>query len=221
MRRILIALLAALPLTALADGQATLLDGDGDPTSAVVARWAGEQLRVDFPEHAARGYLLMRDGKGHVVTNISGQTVVLGIRDVQSMLGQLGGVDSSQLGSYQAQSVTSLTATGESETVAGLQGDVYLLDWVNKDGEAHEDRLVLSPTPAALELLGVFDRYQQILTGRADPVAATLREHGLGILRFGDRFQVSALSSNSPDPSAFALPSQSGGLQDLLKSVVQ
>lgn len=221
MRRILIAILASLPLAAFADGQATLVDGDGDPNSAVIARWAGDQLRVDFPEHAARGYLLMRGGKGHVVTNISGQTVVLGIRDVQSMLSQLGGADSSQLGSYQAQSVTSLTATGETQTVAGIQGEVYQLDWVNNDGQARQDRLVLSDEQPARELLEVFDRYQQILTGHADPVAATLRERGMGILRFGDRFEVSSLSSETPAPATFALPSQSGGLQDLLRSVVQ
>lgn len=220
MRRTLIALLAGLPLIALADGQATLVDGSGDPATAVMVRWADDQLRVDFPAHAAPGYLLMRDGKGYVVTNISGQTVVLGIRDVQSMLGQLGGAGSSQLDSYQAQSVNSLTATGETRNLAGLQGEVYLLEWINMAGETRQDRLVLSSSPPALELLGIFDRYQQILTGRADPLAATLRERGLGILRFADRFQISALSSTPPAPTVFTLPNNDG-LRSLINSVVQ
>ncbi|MGQ7247446.1 hypothetical protein ACUN9Y_08920 [Halomonas sp. V046] len=221
MRYFTAAMLMALALPVLADGQATLVDGEGAADSAVQARWAGDQLRVDFPRHAAKGYLLMRDGKGYVITNISGQTVVLGIRDVQSIAGQLGGQGATGLASYQARSVNSLTASGEHETVAGVEGDVYVLDWVNQDGEARQDRLVLTEDPRARELMTVFDRYQQTLTGNRDPVAALIKERGLGILRFSDRFQVSSLSSVTPPAAAFALPDQNTGLQNLLKSVIQ
>ncbi|MAR71484.1 MULTISPECIES: hypothetical protein [Halomonas] len=221
MRRLLAACLLCVSASALADGQATLVDGSGDPESAVTARWIGDQLRLDFPRHAAKGYLLLRDGKGHVVTNFGGQTVVLGIRDVQSIAGQLGGQDLSDLGSYQAQQVLSLEPVGTRESVAGIEGEVYRLDWITQEGDRREDELVLSQRPEVIELLRVVDRYQSILSGQPDPVAARLEQQGLGLLRFGDKFQVASLTATSPDPALLALPSQSGNVGELLRSVIQ
>ncbi|MBY6029027.1 hypothetical protein KUV41_06615 [Halomonas sp. DP8Y7-1] len=222
MRRSLLAacLLCMSPMV-LADGQATLVDGSGDPDSAVTARWIGDQLRLDFPRHAAKGYLLLRDGKGYAVTNFGGQPVVLGIRDLQSIAGQLGGQDMSQLGSYQAQQVLALEPTGSTESVAGIEGDVYRLDWINRDGDRRQDSLVLSQRGEVRELLQVVDRYQRIMTGQPDPVAAQLEQRGLGILRFGDKFQVSQLTSTPPDAAALTLPAQGGNVSDLLRSVIQ
>lgn len=221
MRRIISALLMCIPLSALADGQASLIDGKGDPSSAVEVRWAGDQMRVDFPRHASKGYLLMQGNNGYLVTNISGQPLALDIRDAQALAGQLGADKAASLSSYQAQSVSALSPTGANEVVAGIQGQVYRLDWVTQEGENRQDQLVLSDAPEAQELLTMFDRYQTNLTGHADPVAAMLRERGLGILRFGDKFQVASLSSTTPDMSLFAMPAKSGGLNDLLKSMIQ
>lgn len=64
--------------------------------------------------------------------------------------------------------------------------------------------------PEVIELLRVVDRYQSILSGRPDPVAARLEQQGLGLLRFGDKFQVASLTATSPDPALLALPTQGG-----------
>jgi len=219
MRSLIAGLLMATALPALADGQATMESGTAENHATVNVSWSGDSLRMDFPGQAQAGFLLLKDDKGYMVSEMQGQTVIMEMAKLKAMAEGMGGADPA-IANQQASEVTSLEATGETETVAGLEGDVYQLTWVDKAGTAHTDELVLSDNVQIRELSAGFDAYQQSVTGEPDAIAAALAERELGLLRFGDRFRLTALSTESPASERFTLPEDAKTLEDMMRSAI-
>ncbi|KGE78836.1 hypothetical protein CVH10_08000 [Halomonas sp. ND22Bw] len=217
MRHLVTGLLLAASLPALADGQATLESRSDQGNATMEVRWAGDDLRMDFPQQAQAGFMLLKDGNGYMVTRMQGQTLVMDMARLKQMAESMGG-DQAMAGvtSQQADSVERLEATGERETVAGLEGEVYALTWTDKAGNAHDDTLVLSDDDQVRELMRAFHAYQRTMTGEPDPIASALEEEGLGMLRFGDRFRIASLSDEAPAASAFELPEDAMSMEDMM-----
>ncbi|MFM9269789.1 hypothetical protein ACJ7V3_05960 [Halomonas elongata] len=209
---------AAAP--ALADGQATLEAQSDQGGVTMNVRWAGENLRMDFPGQSQAGFMLLRDGKGYLVSQVQGQTMVMDMAKLKDMAENMGGSEVETITGKQASRVDALEATGDSESIAGLEGDVYRLQWTDKNGSAHDDELVLSDDPQVLELMSAFHDYQRSMTGESDPIATTLEERGLGMLRFGDRFRLAELSDASPAPDIFELPEDAKSFEDMMRSAI-
>lgn len=217
MRHLVTGLLLAASLPALADGQATLESRSDQGNATMEVSWAGDDLRMDFPQQAQAGFMLLKDGNGYMVTRMQGQTLVMDMARLKEMAESMGG-DQAMAGvtSQQADSVESLEATGEQETVAGLEGEVYALAWTDKAGATHDDTLVLSDDDQVRELMRAFHAYQRTMTGEPDPIASALEEEGLGMLRFGDRFRIAELSDEAPAASTFELPEDAMSMEDMM-----
>ncbi|ATJ81598.1 hypothetical protein ACFPTY_01330 [Halomonas beimenensis] len=221
MRHLVTGLLLTAALPALADGQATLESRSPQGSAAMEVQWAGDDLRMDFPQQAQAGYMLLKDGKGYMVSRMQGQTMVMDLARLREMAEEMGGGQAAAgLASQQAASVDALEATGNQETVAGLEGDVYRLEWTDKAGDVHDDELVLSDDAQVLELMAAFHAYQQSMTGEPDPIALELESRGLGMLRFGDRFRITGLADAAPDASVFALPEDAMTFEDMMRSAI-
>ncbi|MBB3231387.1 hypothetical protein [Halomonas stenophila] len=219
MRHLVTGLLLAASLPVLADGQATLETRSDQGGATMEVSWAGDDLRMDFPQQAQAGFMLLKDGKGYMVSQMQGQTMVMDMARLREMAENMGGDQASAgIASQQASAVDALEATGETETIAGLEGEVYRLQWTDKAGSAHDDEMVLSENPQVRELMASFHAYQQSMTGEPDPIATTLEERGLGMLRFGDRFRIAELSDESPAASTFELPEDAMTFEDMMRS---
>lgn len=209
--------LTLLAPVALAAGQATLETADDGKPMTMNLRWSDDNLRMDFPSQQD-GYLLMRDGKGYLITRQQGHTVVMDMAMLKGMADAMG-ADAAGYRAQQAESVEGLEATGEHETVAGLDGEVYRLTWTDRSGKRQTDDVVLSDDPLAVELLGAFQSYVNAVMNEPDPIGTTLLDRQLGMLRFGDKFELVSIDATAPAADAFAMPQNAMSMQDMLKGL--
>lgn len=215
MRRLVAGALLAAALPVLADGKATITTHDAQDPMQMVIHWNDDRMRMDFPSQQ-QGYMLMRDGKGYMVTEQGGQTIVMDMAMLKEMTDTMGD-EAGAMSANQAQSVESLDATGERETIAGIEGEVYRVQWTDRSGKSHDDELVLSDEPLAREMLAAFQDYVETVMGQPDPIGATVLEQDLGMLRFGDEFEVAEIADASPDAGIFELPENAMTMQDMFK----
>ncbi|WP_275285828.1 hypothetical protein [Halomonas elongata] len=213
-------LVMAASSPAMADGSAKLEAQSDQGGVTMDVRWAGDNLRMDFPDQSQAGFMLLRDGKGYMVSQMQGQTMIMDMAKLKDMAENMGGGEVETMTGQQASQVDALESTGDSESIAGLEGEVYRLQWTDKSGTAHDDEIVLSDDGQVRELMSAFHDYQRTMTGEPDPIATTLEERGLGMLRFGDRFRLAELSDASPAPDIFELPENAKTFEDMMRSAV-
>ncbi|MCW4152730.1 hypothetical protein OM427_24765 [Halomonas sp. 18H] len=213
-----LALAVATP--ALADGQATLNAQSDQGNVNMQVRWADDKLRMDFPDQSQAGFMLLRDGKGYMVTEMQGQTMVMDMARMKEMAESMGNGQADTMTGQQAKQVDSLEATGETETIAELEGEVYNIQWTDKSGTSHDDELVLTDDAQVREMMAAFHDYQRSMTDEPDPIAQELEDRELGMLRFGERFQLAELSDSTPAADIFELPENAKSFEDMMRSAV-
>ncbi|VCU70356.1 hypothetical protein PIGHUM_02428 [Pigmentiphaga humi] len=221
MRRLVLAAALSLPLFAHAAGTATLagVDDRGQPFSASV-EYAGASLRAASPQ-TPNYYLLARGEKIYGVGRVNGQPIAMEAGDLMRMAG--GMMPSPTAVLEQVSAIESLQSTNRRETVAGLDGTVYVLAYQDGRRQRRTEELVLTPDPAASELTAAALRLGRSLAGLsgtqlpagADDLAGRLQREGLGLLRFGNRFRVESLDRRAPQASRFELPGGSFQIPDL------
>ncbi|EPC02126.1 hypothetical protein L861_05045 [Litchfieldella anticariensis FP35 = DSM 16096] len=215
MKYLVAGLMLATALPVFADGKATIATSDTQNDMQMVIHWTDDSMRMDFPAQQ-QGYMLMRDGKGYMVTEQAGQPIVMDMAMLKGMTEAMG-EEANAVNANQAKSVESLEATGEKETVAGIEGDVYRIQWTDHGGNAHDDQMVLSDEPLGREMLQAFQSYVQIVMDEPDPIGTALLERDLGMLKFGDKFRVVEMADASPEAAMFELPENAMTMEDLMK----
>lgn len=209
---LLAASLTTLALPALADGEATIATSE---SMQMTIHWTDGKMRMGFPSQQ-QGYMLMRDGKGYMVTQQGGQTIIMDMAMLKGMAESMGG-KANQMTAHQAQSVESLEATGATETIAGIEGEVYRIQWTDRSGDTHDDEMVLSDDPLAREMLQAFQRYIETLMEAPDPIGTALLDRDLGMLRFENKFEVQAIADTTPSADTFELPENAMSMQEMLQ----
>lgn len=233
-----LAALLALPLAAQAGGVARL-----QAQSAADGR--GGEFTIEFDDDgqariaggAGNGYLLVRGGRAYSVRDDGGTPVVHDLAQVaglvrNSPLAGRRGEGGGRFGGRAPQFTGDLAsfgdakATGREETVAGLTGQVYLLDYTATDGRPRQVEMVISTAPQAREFSAAMRRIGQQMQaafGKAAPAGARvlwdwLDRQQAGLLRLGDAVQVHELQDITPPTERFALPAavtQVESLRDL------
>lgn len=214
MKHLTAGMMLAAALPALADGQATIATSESHDAMQMEIRWADDRMRMDFPSQQ-QGYMLMRDGKGYMVTEQNGQTVIIDM----AMLKEMSEADAAN--ASQAQSVESLEATGETETVAGIEGEIYRIQWTDRGGNAHDDDIVLSDDPLAHEMLQAFQSYIGAVMDESDPIGSALLDRELGMLRFGGKFKIVEITDTAPATDTFELPEDAMTMQDMMQQQME
>lgn len=227
MRTLFALLLTAAALPALAGGNATIQTNTGQGGSSTMKiSWADADT-VRFEPQGQPGYMLLRDGKVYSVTNAGGQLMVMDMSSLNKLSGAAGA--SMPTGKApiiaNAQAVSDWRATGDEETIAGIDGEVYAITWTDTEGQAHTDRAVLSDDPAVMEMSAAFATFSRVMMDSAaresgsNPVDQRLQAENLGVLRFADKFQVSSISGDAPPAGDLELPAEPQDLGGALKGM--
>lgn len=211
-RTIAVSLLAAA-LPAFAGGTATVESAGGKSSARMQISWTGDKMRMDFPQQAGT-YMIVRDGKTYSVTDQGGQTMVM---DISSMSQMADSQAAAEMGVQKAESVNSIEATGETETVAGIEGEIYTITWTDNQGEQQQNTAVLSDNELTVGLTEAFQSFADAGGGQPDPIGAAMAERGLGILRFGDSFTVISISGETPAAGEFELPAEPMDMQKMMQ----
>jgi hypothetical protein len=211
--------LAALTLptaAAAAGGSATIESTSAEESLQFEVNWRDDMVRMDFPQQPD-AYMIVRDGKGYSVSSQGGQTMVLDMSSLQKM-GQGGDKQSAGVGSSEFQTLDLLEATGDTVTIAGIEGEIHAIEWTDQQDESHRGTVVLSANPQAQSLTAALRTAAEAMgAAEADPLSEAVLERDMGVLRFDDKFELVSISGDAPAASEFELPAEPMSLQDLMR----
>lgn len=214
--KILIVAGAIVPLAAMAAGSATL-ESDGDTMQVM---WQDTET-ARFGQVDDDSYMLVQSGKIYLVTHESGEPQVLDIGDMAQMF--LAFLDEDTLAEVVPDKLDSVKATGKTETIAGITGEVYEISFTTGSGEKDQREAVLTDDKTITELTDVALNTFRTLTAMPElgQFIDALPKNRRGILRLDDSHVLASVSSEKPDDSFFELPSKPQGLQDLMKGLAE
>ena len=215
-----LALTVLTPLPLLAAGSATIKNGDDVSRMS----WQDPQtVRTDTATEDA--YMVLRDGKTYLVsTQIdSGMPPVMEVGDmVQGLADALDEDGALTSPSARTPRIESVRKTGRTETVAGIQGDVYDVTLVDDQGETSHQSMVLTSDALATEMTAAYFAISGSIVGteRVAEFTDALPARQRGLLRLGDDIVVQAISSAAPAADTFELPAEPVNFGDLMKELM-
>ncbi|MEQ8798455.1 MAG: hypothetical protein RJQ08_01460 [Salinisphaeraceae bacterium] len=223
-------ILLAFSSVAAAGGTATIeVTGDNAAGGNVTMHWQdAENVRIDPPNQPA--YMLLRGGKAYTVMSTGGRTMVMDLASISNMPGGgPGGMGSPDIGGTSAISrataVSDIDATGQRETVAGIEGEIYTVTWTDADGSSHSGEAVLSDDATVVEMSQAFGGFIEAMAAignnkrAGDAINEKLAAEGLGVLRFENQFRLAEISDETPSADTFELPAKPMNLQDMMKGM--
>lgn len=217
-------ILSLLPVGAsLADGTATFSTGDPNVPTLTFSWQDVDHSRLDTPGQPA--HVLAIDGKAWGVATIAGRPVSMDLDALARLLGQGNGLARLGPDTVVPEHLTALEATGRTETVAGISGEVYRVSWQDSRGGAHVDEAVLTDDPRVREmqdaLLRGMTRAISRTTGMKGQGAAEreLERRGLAVLRFGDDFRLESIRTGDQPDGRFALPASPIDLRQIMRGM--
>ncbi len=203
-RMMLVGLMFLVPQLHAA-GVATLQSGDGQQKVTMTVEYDDQgRVRMNVPESpGASGYMLARDGKVWMVMNAEGQTMVMDMAQMAAM-GTVNNDDTLQ------QEFVSAKPTGEKQTVAGFEGEVYELTWKEK-GKTRTDKVVLSKDPLVVEYSNAWMKFAESMAKSMgqkmnNSIGQYFEKEGVGMLKMGDGFEVVSIKSGKANEQDFVLP---------------
>lgn len=207
--------LAAMPALTWAGGTAVIMAGTESENMTTTIEFDGDRLRMGVDGMDAGGYMVMRDGTMYsVIDQGDGQPLVM---DLGAMAGMFGGMlenMESQI-SLEApiENLISIESAGRREQVAGINGQVFNVTFIDEDGQRTTEEVVIGNHRALRELSQSMEAWSRgmarsLNTDIADYEAsmAPLLEHGDGILRMGDFYRLVSIDDSTPPASRFELP---------------
>lgn len=218
LHRMLAAPLFAVAATALAGGQATL-ETTGKGAGTMSLSWSDSRTVRMAPE-GQPAYMLVRGGKAYSISNAGGRLMVMDMSSMAGMMPRQDAMPQQQSGTVaDARAVSSIESTGETEAVAGIEGEVYEITWTDASGRQHVDEAVLSEDDTAVEMTAAFRAFAEAMggAGSTDAIGRRLSATGKGLLRFSDNFRVAAISSETPPAGEFELPAEPMDMRKMMQ----
>ena len=196
-------------------GTAVIEAGSGEDIQRVDLEYRPGLLRMQ-PQGMEEGTMIARDGKVYTV----GQGMVIEISSAMGMMAdQLSNTTST--GPDDVRRFVGFNNTGRRETVAGVGGEVYVLQYEDGNGKLVSEEMVVSKDAKARQLSEAMEDMTNSMraamkkseTAEERKLAAALK--GYGVLRFGQDFRVVSLSDKTPPTSRFELPAAPTQMPDL------
>ncbi|TXS93020.1 hypothetical protein FV139_13805 [Parahaliea maris] len=190
--------------------------------------YEGDNLRINMQESGAGGYMLVRDGKMYVVNYNDGQPMVF---DLGSAFQMFGSMATSATPSTVDSKVISLKATGASETLGGIKGDVYELRFIDHEGRERQENLVLSDDPLAIGFRDAIEKMARTLAASVDEkqfekelkasekLQQQLADLNKGVLRYGKDMQIRSIKDTTVDAQRFVLPAAPTDLGGMMSGI--
>ncbi|KTG15907.1 MULTISPECIES: hypothetical protein [unclassified Guyparkeria] len=214
-----------LPFTVtFADGLARFSTGDPNVPTLTFSWQDTEHSRLDSPNQPA--HVLAIDGKAWGVASVAGQPVSMDLESLAKLLGQESGLTRLGPDTVVPAQLTTLERTDRTETVAGIQGEVYRVSWQDSNGRSHIDEAVFTGDALVQEmqtaLVGGMSQAIARGTGVAGHEQAhrELQRRGLAVLRFGDDFRLESIERGEQPDHRFALPSKPVDLRQMMRGMI-
>lgn len=114
--------------------------------------------------------------------------------------------------------IRGMESTGETRSVAGIDGEVYEVQWMDNQGAPHTSTAVLTDDPRLLEHQAVKMRFSQTVAGEEpNPLMVELDRRNLAPLTFGDRFTVVEVRGDAGPDGDFVLPAKPMDLKGMMQ----
>lgn len=214
-----------LPVSAVfADGVARFSTGDPNVPTLTFSWQDADRSRLDSPNQPA--HVLAIDGKAWGVASVAGQSVSMDLESLAKLLGQESGLTRLGPDTVVPAQLTALERTDRTETVAGIQGEVYRVSWQDSNGNPHIDEAVFTGDALVQEMQTalVGGMTQAIARGTGvsghDQAHHELQRRGLAVLRFGDDFRLESIERNEQPDERFALPSKPIDLRQMMRGMM-
>lgn len=209
-----------------AGGSAVIETGEDGNSSEMTIEYDNDQrLRMNFTSDG-ESYMVMRDDHMYVVMDQAGEKPL--VMDIGSTMKMLGSTVQESMKSAQAspsnmETFVSLEDTGDNETIAGIEGDVYELKFKDQDGTLQTESLVLSDDDRARDLANALHnmgtQMSKAFGGDVKLVDEAFYEEvgkgSRGFLRMGENFRISSFDTKTPTKKRFELPAEPTVIPDL------
>ncbi len=214
----------ALLSPALQADVAEVVSQDGQVMSF---EYEGDKLRINIPDN--QGYMILRDEHLYMVSENDGQVMVV---DMNSAFSMFGGMAASATPEHVSGKLVSMKATGRSESLAGMTGEVYLVRFIDHEGVERESEVVLSPDKRAIG-------FRDAVANMAMTMASSMRQAGMseamdsgeemqrklenlnrGVLRYGEDMRVQSITETTVAQERFVLPAAPTDLGGMMRGMM-
>jgi hypothetical protein len=210
-----------MPTWAWAGGKAVIEAGSGKDRTQSTIEFDGAKMRMDVTGQA-EAYMIMRDGKIYSVSDQNGQPFVIDMAGMGKMLGGMAQQSMANV-DQNVNEFISLTDAGRNETIAGINGRVHVLTYVDDNGQRKSEEIVLAKDKRLREMSESLDlmgkTMAQIFGVKVPDGSYRMNQEimgkGNGILRFGSEYRLVSISGDTPSASRFNLPAQPQQMPDL------
>lgn len=203
---------------AQAAGEAELLTSDqlSGAQERIQVLWDDEHLKMEFPG-SEDGYMIARaDGVYTVVNSPAGQIVM----DLGAM-SQMHGGEQHEFTEDYAQSVERFEDTGQTRSIAGIEGAIYEVSWTDYDGDSRHTKAVLTDNDLVFSLTQAMQYLSVLDEQREDALAERVLGQGLGVLAFGDDYELASIRSANHASGTFELPRAPMDIQEIMQMMQQ
>ena len=221
-----------LPTAAWAGGSAVI---ETSGARAAGMQMSGSEIHVQWQdddtvrvENAGEdSYIIADDGKAYSVTMTDGRPQVMDMGGMLQMMRARSGGAKDPVGEGAFGSIDSVEPTGETETVAGIEGRVYRVTATDGSGGTRTETMVLTDDPRVVGMTRAYLGSIAAMFGSSDGAGSLSQwQDGLpgddkGLLRSGHDFRVTSISGGEPSPDAFELPAQPMDLNKMMQGIMQ
>ena len=190
-----------VPAVALGAGKAVLLLDDA-PSDI---HWQ-DKGTIRIQETDINEYILLRDSKPYMVTEEDGKLLVIDMEGMAEFLAEFGG--NPNRNPYNWGQVHTYKETGKKEIVAGIEGNVYAMQFKQGNGQTLHLEAVLTDETVVVELM---QQYADTLKAafnilEVHDLLTMLPKDQRGVLRLGRFMKVDSISNEKPSDDLFVLP---------------
>lgn len=189
--------------------------------------YEGDKLRINIPEN--QGYMVLRDDHLYMVTDNNGQLMVV---DLNSAFNMFGSMAASATPDHVSSEFVSMDSTGRFETLAGMEGEVYRVRFIDQEGQEQESEVVLSDDERAIGFRDAIAQMaktmasamrgsgidQEIETG--EKLQAELESLDKGVLRYGQDMRVKSITETTVAEERFVLPAEPTDLGGMMRGMM-
>ena len=208
-RRITTTTLAALAIASIGARAdvAVVSTSDGHQ---MTYEYKGENLRINTGDNKDN-YLLMVDGTLYSVARSDGEYMVIDVSQAMSMFGST--LRQATPGAADAR-VESFEATGRKQTVAGIEGEVYRVTYIDENGKRQQSEMVLSEDARALRFRDAVYAMARSITKsigeEIDPkeLQYQLLDKDMGVLSYGEDMTIDSIEATEVADARFVLPAE-------------
>ncbi len=203
--------------SSLADGRVSFIADAGDAGQmSMTERWSGSALRTDIKGMDA--YMLLRDDSVYSIISMAGQITVIDLGQMKDTPGAADQTPSQdEAGVVFPDEIVTIEEMGETREIAGVEGDVHEIEWVDNAGQSRTDTAVLTDDNRLLEHQTLKMQLIEAISGEApNPLMVELQDRGLAALSFGDRFKVTEVNGDAGPAGDFELPAEPMDLGNMM-----